>query len=567
MKTQQAKPNTMKYRPFQAIICFFLILSPGLSNLQAQTKPYSEEVTVVAPYVPNINDANKINFSPKAQDSVLPKPEFSYGIKSTLIPTIYAPDAIEPAKMAGEPIKKLYDNYLKGGYGNYNTPFLELYHNNSRSKDMNYGFSARHFSSAGKIAGYGFPGYSENDIQVFGRKSWDKKSTLNASLGFNRQVVHYYGYKEALFDTLPSKEDTKQRFALFSLNTGWKTAETDSSHLSHEIRFNAYYLYDLYKTKETSFSLNDKLGQSVKWFKFSPSQQWGLGSSFDFLSRKTDTLTSHNTWMLSLKPTFAASLGGLGVKIGLHAQVVNDTAAKLHLYPMAEVKGELVPGILSFFAGIDGGMKAYSYRDIITENPYSSTNISSSYANTTYRFYGGIRSRLFDFADLSVDISQSHIDDMPFFVNDSMEVYGNKFVMTYDKVDLLKIRAEIAYHLGDKIAISDALEWQSFTMAKQEKPWHVPALKNTFSFSYNIQDKIFLKFDFLYYGKMYAADHNGKVISLDARPDLNIGIEYQYSKLIGAFLNVNNIANQQYPLWNNYPAKGINVLAGLRFSF
>ncbi len=561
----------MKYRPIPVLITLLILISSG-SSLFAQGKQYTEEVTVVAPYIPSISDANKINFSPTVQDTTMPKPDFTYGIKSTIIPTSYAPDAIEPAKMAGEPISKLYDNYLKAGFGNYSSPLFELYHNNSRSKDMNYGFSLHHFSSAGKIKDYGFPGFSNDDIKVFGRKNWDKKSTLNASLGFNRQVFHYYGYKEAQFHTLPTKDETKQRYALFNANVGWKTAETDSSKVSNDLNFKFYHLNDLFKTKETSFSLEDKIGQNVKWLSISPTQKWEIEGGFDYHTRKTDPLESQNTWVLGIKPQFSAELGGLNVNIGLNTQIVHDTSTDLHLYPMIEVKGMLIPEVLSFYAGIDGTMKEYSEYDLITANPFVSHIVKSSFANVTYHFYGGIRARFFEQADLRLEVNQSHIDDMPFFITDYSVVYANKFIAVYDKADLLKVKADVGYHFEKKLEIRDALEWAHF-ITNMEKPWHVPELINTLSIKYNIQEKIMLNVEFIYYGKMYApakpvgTETIGKAISLDARPDLNLGVEYKYSRLIGAFLNVNNILNKNYPLWYNYPSKGINVLAGLSFSF
>lgn len=553
----------MKYRQF--LILILLVAAQGLTF--AQEKKYSEEVTVVARYVPSISDANKINFSPKAQDTIMPKPELSYGIKSTLVPTDYKPEALEPAKMAGEPIPKLYDNYLKAGFGNYSSPLIDLYHNNSRSKDLNYGFNLNHFSSQGEIDGYGDPAYSQSGIKVFTRKNWEKKSSLNADMGFNHQVVHYYGFKtEDFLDSVPSKEDTKQRYALFSLNTGWKTAETDSGKLSNELGFHFYYLADLFKTSEASFSLNNEIGKSVKWFKFSPTQRWEVASDFQYFSRKTDTLFNSNSWLLGIKPSLSAQMGGLNLKAGLNIQVASDSATKMHIYPMIEVNGRLIPGVLSFYAGIDGNMKNYSFYDLSRENPYSSTVVAAPMANVTYRFYGGLRARFFEKADLSVEIAQSHLDKMPFFVTDFSEEFDNKFIVMTDEVDLLTIKIGAAYHLGKKLEISDALEWQKVSTSL-EKPWHVPELKNTLSFRYNLRDKVGFNLDFIYYGQMYAPDSLGKAVKLDARPDLNLGVTYQYSKLIGAFLNVSNLLNQNYPLWYNYPSKGLQVLGGVTFSF
>ncbi|MDB4174544.1 TonB-dependent receptor, partial [Bacteroidia bacterium] len=58
----------------------------------------------------------------------------------------------------------------------------------------------------------------------------------------------------------------------------------------------------------------------------------------------------------------------------------------------------------------------------------------------------------------------------------------------------------------------------------------------------------------------------GNTATLDAINDLNLGIEYRYKKNISGFINVHNLLNQDYELWNNYQAQGFNVLAGVTFS-
>ena len=49
--------------------------------------------------------------------------------------------------------------------------------------------------------------------------------------------------------------------------------------------------------------------------------------------------------------------------------------------------------------------------------------------------------------------------------------------------------------------------------------------------------------------------------------DANIGIEYRYSKVLSAFINLNNITASKKYYWNFYPTQGFNILGGLTYSF
>jgi hypothetical protein len=49
--------------------------------------------------------------------------------------------------------------------------------------------------------------------------------------------------------------------------------------------------------------------------------------------------------------------------------------------------------------------------------------------------------------------------------------------------------------------------------------------------------------------------------------DGNIGAEYTYTDRISAFLQVNNVAAQQYFRWYNYPVQAIQIMGGVTVKF
>jgi outer membrane receptor protein involved in Fe transport len=54
---------------------------------------------------------------------------------------------------------------------------------------------------------------------------------------------------------------------------------------------------------------------------------------------------------------------------------------------------------------------------------------------------------------------------------------------------------------------------------------------------------------------------------MDPFVDLNIGVDYRYSKNLSAFIQLNNLANNRYDRFVNYPVYGINILGGFTFTF
>ena len=77
----------------------------------SQTK-LNDNVIVVKPYDPTVGDAYKINLLPEINDTSGVKNIFNYKVYPTQLPVDFQVLPIQPAKMVGEPISKLYSTYL-----------------------------------------------------------------------------------------------------------------------------------------------------------------------------------------------------------------------------------------------------------------------------------------------------------------------------------------------------------------------------------------------------------------------------------------------------------------------
>jgi outer membrane receptor protein involved in Fe transport len=58
-----------------------------------------------------------------------------------------------------------------------------------------------------------------------------------------------------------------------------------------------------------------------------------------------------------------------------------------------------------------------------------------------------------------------------------------------------------------------------------------------------------------------------KAIEIDPMVDLNLGVEYRYSKVLSGFITLNNILGQRYYHWYNYPSYRFNMMLGITYSF
>jgi outer membrane receptor protein involved in Fe transport len=147
----------------------------------------------------------------------------------------------------------------------------------------------------------------------------------------------------------------------------------------------------------------------------------------------------------------------------------------------------------------------------------------------------------------------------------------------YDNVETTELSAEITWQKTEKLDFIFQAQYFSYRLENEFLPWYLPDYQLKTAFQYDILDKLLFRGQLFVISPRKAKTFNPSEgdfvaenvysISLPAIYDINLGIEYRYSKKLSAFLNINNIASVKYYQWENYPVQGLNILGGIAFSF
>ena len=102
-------------------------------------------------------------------------------------------------------------------------------------------------------------------------------------------------------------------------------------------------------------------------------------------------------------------------------------------------------------------------------------------------------------------------------------------------------------------------------------------MKIAFNGRYKIGNKVTLTADVFFIGErtartsnpVGAIDFGGDVygVKLDPLFDMNLGVEYFFSKRWTAFARFYNLANSRYAIYNEYYQQGFTVIAGVTYKF
>ena len=552
----------IKIKPILFILAGLLSVT-----LFAQT---NKEVTIISAFQPTISDAFKINQNPQITDTLSEPIKFTYDIQSVAIPSKVEVSPIEAAKLVGEPINKLYGNFLKIGFGNYTTPYGEFFANTMRSKKYSLGAHIKHFSSNGNINDYAYQGFSTNLAEIYGKKFFSKY-TLDGKIAYQRDVVHYYGYKPNDFaDSLrPSKKDIKQAYSLISAEIGFASNNSDSSHLNHSYKFNYYYLFDNHSAGEHNAHLTVEMNKGFKLFKLTKRQVLGATLDVNYFLTKTKGYELGNT-LIKIQPFISTNFNIYHVLLGVNATVEAGTQSTIHLYPVAEFKVDIMHSYLDAYLGIKGEMLKNSFKSLSDENPFIESEAPLAFTNNKFHFYGGLNARFNGDISLNVTASAIILDNMPLFVTDTLKPLKNEFTVIYDKGTAIRVGAALSWLKFEDIHVLLAANYNYYDLDNEAKAWHKPMVDIMLSADYHIKDKFIIRADFFSYLLMYAKTYEAAALKAEKLKDIfdvNIGLEYRYNKKLSAFLNFNNIVASRYFKWYNYPSQRFNILGGITFGF
>lgn len=540
-------------------------LTAAAQNDSVKYSNIDKRVRVVTAYQPSVSDAFKINNLPQVGDTVDVTPTFDYSIVSAPIATVYTPEQIQAASMRGEPLDKLYKSHLTLGLGSNLATLADVKVNTLRSKDYQLGVQVHHYSSQAKVKldnDRKVPaGYSTNFVRANGKK-FVGTSTLFGDINLQRDAYKQYGYN-TLIDSALDKKDIAQRYIMADAALGVESNTMDSSRLKY--RFVANYGL----TQEMEKYMENVVSGKAEVTKFMGDKAGGVELNGGYYGTSGNELDSAQYGFVGVTPWAGLRVDQMRIKAGITAGNVFGHD-KFFIFPKIDFSYYLVDDIMVPYVLVDGDCKLNTYREISMENPFIYSGLQVQPTVTKIRFVGGIKGKLSKDMPFNISGAYSDIKDQYLFVNDPFRTNGmqNKFAVVYDDVKLLNVHAEVGMLYARKVNVLLKGDYWHYTLANEEYAWHKPDLEIGLRAQYNIQNKIIASTELIYTGGRKAINFadGGSAYNLKPTFDANLGVEYRYTKILSAFVQLNNIAAQQYNRWNFYPGQRFSVLVGATYA-
>lgn len=567
---------------FAALLCFM--------ELQAQKEDTLEagSVLIVKDFEPTISDANKLNRNPRIYDTLsIDKEEVSYEVLSQSMETEFSPKPLKAARLKGEPLDKLYNAYARFGVGLYATTYGDLLVNNLRSKKSNFGLNYHHHASNGGVQEVGYSGFNRNEVELHGKRYLYNK-ILSGSVFYDQHNLHRYGFNpdsvsDAVFQNELQRNNIFQRYISYGAKMRFASYIKDSNKLNFDVRAQYRYLTEFYDSYENNFKLDASIDRYIE--KDFVRVNFGVDYNDYIPELLTNNLVASwqtTSLITNVNPYVQRSNEDWQVRAGLKMYIESDTNNYFNFYPELYARYNMLQNLLIPYIGLDGGIERTGLNSLRTTNPWIISSPVLLNTNTPLRIYGGLRGQFSKRSSFNILAEQKWVRNMPLFINDysqnlSGDIVDNQFIVVYDTASVLNVAAEFSLEELGRLSLFLRADYFSYNMRQSPRAWHLPDYKLTATATYDMRDKLVFKADlfligertaftpFAWEGEDLGYGNYGK--KLPMLIDLNLGAEYRYNKRISAFLNVYNVANSSFNIWNNYPMQGTTVLGGLTFSF
>jgi hypothetical protein len=568
-------------------------------NAQEQKKDTivaTEIVNVITKYNPKIANANKIKNNPtirllkKSDKKKLEYTIYSAPVASTFIPKTGVLKGIDVGVK-----ERIYSNYLATGYGNFASPYAELFIYKSTRFDNEFGLHAKYSGSEENVRNT----VLNSNFLNFNAATFFKQETRyfdwKVSLDAEKNNYNWYGLPQdkVFTETVISAIDEEQSYTYLKLGGDFKFHD---SYIDYG-KISVAYFTDAFKTSEILANFETKLNFPLD-FLSNNLNNISLNSGIELLSgtfkNSYDNAgeIKYNLITAKLIPEYKMEYLGFSLKASLKTFVSfdleNDTT-NFFIFPDLFVQTSLFKKYVAAYSGYTGNLKTNTYKEFTAENPFVSPTLLIKQTAESSNLFIGLKGNITRRFSYNVKVSTKKEENKPLFLRNNSKSdgtttvsndeglkgydYGNSFNIDYDDVSSTSIFAEVEYIFDENLTFSSQVQYDNYTTTDALENWNLPGLQSSFSAKYKVE-KWYATANIYHVDERKDALYDAQFPSsikgigtLNSFVDVNLNGGYHFNDRFSAFLRLHNILNTEYQRFANFDTQGFQVLGGITCKF
>lgn len=513
-------------------------------------------VIITSAFKPSLQNAAKINFtaaSAVADSSRLP---LTYKVPSSNLFFSYQPVPLKPLALPTDsPAVWKNTHSVKAGAGNLSSFYGEGRFSFGDGKKSITQIQSSYVRSKGKLYAQQ---YSKFDVDVLSVINSANNLEWTSHAQFNSTTRYRYGFMP---NTLVYPKDQLQLvYNGLSLEVGVKNKQTTSSGIDFHpiIQFNRF-------TNTNNAGENNIIIKAPIKKSFGKMVGINITANADIAKYSSPSTVSIpiNNNLFSIEPSILIKTPNVKLNLGVKPSWNNGS---FNLLPNLTVNSRLPNSNFSVEAGFKGSFIKNSFRSLAAFNPW--IGLPNQLRNTRlieqYIGFNGSTNSHFSF---NAQLALMQMKDQPLFLNQLGD--GKAFDILYTNMNALKLSGEINYTFQEKLSLLASASYSNFSkLDAATDAFGLIPLETTAGLIWKPIGDLQIKADLFYRsGSLYRDNFSFASRRLSPAMDMNLGVEFGLMPKLNLWLQMNNLFNNTYQRWNQYPVFGFNVMGGVVYSF
>ena len=531
-------------------------------------------VSILSAFKPQLKSVVKINFTNAAPIVDTQTVQYSYQVPSQNLSFSYRPIALNPlAIVLTSPANLAGNTNVKVGFGNYLYQLLSInFINNGPKTINNLGISTESSEGIHHLQKYRL---SKFDYQ--GNLMRNDSSSLLSHVFANQNQYYRYGLVP---DTLRlPNSNYLQKLTNVGASVAFLNKYKPSASFTYRPKFEFSHLSDVQNKSNTYIAITSPMS-----YQMNKDMQFNFDVNFSY-SHFNSYASSSNT-LLRFDPSLNLNKWNLKILVGVSPVYKSDG---FKLYPNIQLQHNLKDTAWIIKAGWINHTTNTQYGDLLNENPWITPPVNLKIMSQDKQFLK-FEVNASKHLHYGFGFSLNRYVNLPFYTKEPLAIaaylpgsaasgltYTNRvanglkyYTLFESKANTIDLEAHLHYQFSDQFSIDNHFNYTQFNYIKDnEKPWGFVPVKFNSTFYWQANKKLLIDGSFNFMSGIESITEGASYVPKTLNPItlLNAGLSYKLSIPWKIWVKSSNLLNSQYQRWGDYPALGVQINAGVVYSF
>lgn len=551
------------------IICFYLIssaifLGPALAQESRDRGEIRDtEFIIRKDRVLSLPQQPRIYERPPSLPAVSSQGNYTYEVKNFQLDLQPVELNIQPfAKSFPKPVNEQYHSFVRAGFGNYMSPLAEIQVNSLASDELTYGLKLKH------------QGFYEGPVDGSNSAEDHSAVKINVSLfkedmeifgdvGYERDRYNFYGYAtNPVLEATPF--DLEQVFNTVTAQLGVRKID-QLDLFTYDGSLNFRIFNDNYLAREHEANIQASAG-----FRANENLAGGIATQLFFTSPSDAFYSDINRNYFKLQPYATYAKDKFRVKVGASVVQENDIVpnktSDFNIFPLANISYQIDPTI-GAYASFEGDVIRNTYYGFVMENPFLGPSAQLRNTIQNYEIDAGITGTINGEINYKAGVKYGNFTNMHFYGNNEND--STRFQLIYDDMSrVLNYHISTDWNYEGWYQLEASANYYQYTLTDFSSPWHRPEWEIKLHNRFQPDKKWLIHVNTNVMGGIPVINlASDTTDTLPALIDVQAKIDYRISTRLSVFAIGNNLLNQSYQRFWNYPVRGIQGIGGVSFKF